>query len=159
MARADRSPDHAAGQPLIPTVQGMHNAVSAQDRLPVVVAVNGSRTGLATLDFAAAEAVRHRARLTIVHVWPGHYAGPFRGRGAIPDHDDGRRLLQIAASRAALAAPGLPVETEMLDGAAGNILAGGAMLDDDRIANGAPTTAASAVPHSAICTVTIMSAR
>jgi nucleotide-binding universal stress UspA family protein len=102
----------------------MHIEVSAQDRLPVVVAVDGSRAGLATLDFATAEAVRRGARLTIVHVWPGRYAGPFRSRGPVPDRDDGRRLLDIAATRAALAAPGLPIETEMLDGAAGNVLVG-----------------------------------
>ena len=102
----------------------MHIEASAQDRLPVVVAVDGSRTGLAALDFAAAQAVRHHAELAIVHVWPGHYAGSFRGRGLIPDRDDGRRLLEIAASRAALAAPGLRIETELLDGAAGNVLVG-----------------------------------
>ena len=79
---------------------------------------------MAALDFAAAQAMRHRARLAIVHVWPGHYAAPFRSRSLIPDRDDGRRLLEIAASRAALAAPGLRIETEMLDGAAGNVLVG-----------------------------------
>ena len=89
-----------------------------------MVAVDGSRAGLAALDLAAAQAVRHHARLTIVHVWPGHYAGPFRSSGLIPDRDDGRRLLEIAASRAALAAPGLRIETELLDGAAGNVLVG-----------------------------------
>lgn len=89
-----------------------------------MVAVDGSRTGLAAVDLAAAQAVRHHAGLAIVHVWPGHYAGPFRGRGLLPDRDDGRRLLGIAASRAALAAPGLRIETEMLDGAAGNVLVG-----------------------------------
>lgn len=89
-----------------------------------MVAVDGSRTGLAALDLAAAQAVRHHAGLAIVHVWPGHYAGPFRSRGLLPDRDDGRRLLGIAASRAALAAPGLRIETEMLDGAAGNVLVG-----------------------------------
>jgi len=89
-----------------------------------VVALDGSRTGLATLDFAAAQAVRHRAPLAIVHVWPGHYSGPFRSRGPIANRDDGRRLLGIAASRAALATPDLRIETEMLDGAAGNVLVG-----------------------------------
>jgi len=90
----------------------------------VVVAVDGSRSGLATLDFAAAQAVRHDARLSIVHVWPGRYAGPFRGRGRVPGRDDGRRLLEIAAARAGLAAPGLSIDTELLDGAAGNVLVG-----------------------------------
>src|SRR4051812_10970075 len=102
----------------------MHIDVSAQDRLPVVVAVNGSRTGLATLDFAAAEAVRRRAPLTIGHLWPGHYTGPFRGRRPLPDRGGGRRLLDIAAIPAGRAAPGLRFETEMLDGAAGNVLVG-----------------------------------
>jgi len=102
----------------------MRIEVPAQDRLPIVAAVDGSRTGLAALDFAVAHAVLLRARLKIVHVWPGHYAGSFRGRGLMPERDDGRRLLEIAASRAGLAAPGLRVETELLDGAAGNVLVG-----------------------------------
>src|SRR4051812_5193224 len=102
----------------------MHSVVSAQEAPPVVAGVDGSRTSTATIDLAVAEAVRHRAPLLIVHVWPGRYTGVFRGRGAVPSRADGRRLLDLSASRARLAAPDLPIGTELLDGGAANVLAG-----------------------------------
>jgi len=89
-----------------------------------VVGVDGSRTSPATVDLAAQEAVRRRAPLLIVHVWPGRYTGVFRGRGVVPSPADGRRLLEVSARRAQLAGPDLAVGTELLDGGAAYELAG-----------------------------------
>ncbi|MEU7909369.1 universal stress protein [Actinoplanes sp. NPDC049118] len=89
---------------------------------PVVACVDGSRTTPATVDLAAAEAVRHRAPLLIAHVWPGRYTGVFRSRGAVASPADGRRLLDVTARRAQLSSPDLPVSTELLDGGAADML-------------------------------------
>ncbi|MFC6605807.1 universal stress protein [Amorphoplanes digitatis] len=89
---------------------------------PVVACVDGSRTTPATVDLAAAEAVRHRAPLLIAHVWPGRYTGVFRSRGAVASPADGRRLLDVSAQRAQLGSPDLPVSTELLDGGAADML-------------------------------------
>ncbi|MFG1605244.1 universal stress protein [Actinoplanes sp. NPDC049265] len=88
------------------------------ERLPVLVAVDGSRNGLSIVDLGVAEAVRHRSPLTIVHVRPGQYAGPFRGRGLSSGLDDGRRLLDLAARRATHQAPDLTVTTDLAEGSA-----------------------------------------
>jgi len=90
---------------------------------PVMVGVDGSCSALATVDLAVAEAVRRRATLLIVHVWPGRYTGVFRSRNAVPSPADGRRLLDLAARRARIAGPGLPVRTELLEGGAPHVLA------------------------------------
>ncbi len=58
--------------------------------------VDGVRGRLATVDLAAAEARRRGVPLTVVHVWPGRYAGPFRARGATPTEQDGRRVPDLA---------------------------------------------------------------
>jgi nucleotide-binding universal stress UspA family protein len=100
----------------------MHSVEWAQAGLPVVVGVDGSRTGPATIDLAAAEAVRHRAPLLIVHVWPGRYTGVYRSRNVVPSEADGRHLLEVSARRVRLAAPELKLDTELLHGAAANVL-------------------------------------
>jgi len=89
---------------------------------PVVVGVDGSRSAPATVDLAVAEAVRHRAPLRIVHVWPGRYTGVFKGRSVVPTPADARRLLEVTARRAELAAPELPITTELFEGGAANVL-------------------------------------
>jgi nucleotide-binding universal stress UspA family protein len=89
----------------------------------VVVGVDGSRNHLATLDLAVDEAVRRRAPLVILHVWPGRYAGPLRITGPAPTIEDGRHLLDVAARRAAHRAPGLSVDTELVDGSVADTLA------------------------------------
>jgi len=99
----------------------MHSVVSAQ-RQPVVIGVDGSRNHLATVDLGVAEAVRRRAPLLIVHVWPGRYSGPFRSRGPLPSEADGRRLLEVAARRAAHTAPQLDIDTELAGGGAASAL-------------------------------------
>ena len=103
--------------PLVPAYRpGMHNAVSTSQRTPVVVGVDGSRSHLATVDLAVVEAVRRRAPLLIVHVWPGRYTASLRGSGPVPAEADGRHLLDIAARRALHRAPDLDISTELLDG-------------------------------------------
>jgi nucleotide-binding universal stress UspA family protein len=96
----------------------MNTVVPDQRGRPVVTAVDGSRNCLAIVDLGVAEAVRHRAPLTIVHVWPGRYTGPFRSYEAAQGAAGGARLLDLAARRAAHVAPGLRVETELLEGSA-----------------------------------------
>lgn len=100
----------------------MSSEVSAPQSGPVVVGVDGSRTTPATLDLAVHEAVRHRAALLVLHVWPGRYTGVFRSRGVVPSPADGRRLLRVAAQRARLAGPELPISTELVDGGAATVL-------------------------------------
>ncbi|GAA2606835.1 universal stress protein [Paractinoplanes durhamensis] len=89
----------------------------------MVVGVDGSRSTPATVDLAVAEAIRHRAPLRIVHVWPGRYTGVFKGRTAVPTPADAKRLLEVTARRAELAAPDLPITTELREGGAANVLA------------------------------------
>ena len=84
----------------------------------MLVAVDGSRNGLSIVDLGVAEAVRHRSPLLIVHVWPGQYLGPFRGRGTVTGIEDGRRLLDLAARRAAHLAPQLDVAVDFAQGSA-----------------------------------------
>src|SRR3954470_17248353 len=100
----------------------MHSDAPVPQILPVVVAVDGSRTGPAAVDLAAGEAARRGTGLLIVHVWPGRYAGVFRGRGGVPSAADAVRLLEVSTGRARLAAPGLEIQTELLDGAAAHAL-------------------------------------
>src|SRR3954471_4904057 len=90
----------AAGHVRASTVRGMRSEVSDHSRMPVLVAIDGSRNCLATVDLGVAEAARRRARLRILHVWPGRYTRPVRSRSPIPVLDDGRRLLDLAARRA-----------------------------------------------------------
>lgn len=92
---------------------------AASQRTPVVVGVDGSRSHLATVDLAVMEAVRRRAPLLIVHVWPGRYTGA----GPVPMEADGRHLLDIAARRAQHQAPDLQIGTELLDGGTAAALA------------------------------------
>jgi nucleotide-binding universal stress UspA family protein len=96
----------------------MHDVGTAEERLPVLVAVDGSRNGLSIVDLGVAEAVRHRSALLIVHVWPGQYLGPFRGRGTMAGIEDGKRLLDLAARRAAHLAPQLDVTVDLAHGSA-----------------------------------------
>jgi len=101
----------------------MQNDVAAPDQMPVVVAVDGSRGCLATVDIGVAEAVRRRAPLLIVHVWPGRYTGSFRSYGPVSGTEDGERLLRVAARRAEQLAPHLDIGTELLEGSASAVLA------------------------------------
>jgi nucleotide-binding universal stress UspA family protein len=102
----------------------MSNDAKVPTARPVVAAVDGSRSTPAIVDLAAAEALRHAAPLLIVHVWPGRYTGVFRSRGLVPSPADGRRLLEVAAQRARLSGPRLPIRTQMLEGGAANVLTG-----------------------------------
>jgi nucleotide-binding universal stress UspA family protein len=96
----------------------MYNAASTSHRLPVVVGVDGSRSHLVTVDLAVAEALRRRAPLLIVHVWPGRYTG-----SRLPPTDaDGRHLLDVAARRALHRAPDLDVSTELVNGGTAAVL-------------------------------------
>jgi nucleotide-binding universal stress UspA family protein len=100
----------------------MDSVVLALEDFPVVAGVDGSRNGRATVDLAAAEAVRRRCPLLIVHVWPGRYVGSFRGRGVLSTHADAERVVDASLSRARVAAPGVRVEGRVVDGGAANVL-------------------------------------
>ncbi|MEV4642933.1 universal stress protein [Actinoplanes sp. NPDC049548] len=100
----------------------MSSVVSSKQDLPVVVGIDGSRSHPQTVDLAADHAARHGAPLLIVHVWPGHYSGAFRTRGALPTRDDGQHLLDLAVQRARLRVPGLHVAVELADGSAAQAL-------------------------------------
>ncbi|MGA5298302.1 universal stress protein [Nucisporomicrobium flavum] len=100
----------------------MHSVVSSKRDLPVVVGIDGSRSHPETVDLAADQAARLRAPLLIVHVWPGHYSGAFRIRGAFPTQDDGVHLLDLAERRARLRIPDLDVSTELAGGSAAQVL-------------------------------------
>jgi nucleotide-binding universal stress UspA family protein len=97
--------------------------MSSTGRLPVIVGVDGVRGRLSTVDLAAAEARRRGAPLTVVHVWPGRYAGPFRPRGVVPTEEDGRRVLDVAVQRARRAVADIEVSTRLVDGDPANTLA------------------------------------
>jgi nucleotide-binding universal stress UspA family protein len=94
----------------------MRSVVSSKEMRPVVVGVDGSRNHLAVVDLGAAEAVRRSTPLLLVHVWPGRYLGASRSRNTMPSEEDGRRLLDVAARRAAHVAPDLDIATELVDG-------------------------------------------
>lgn len=96
--------------------------MAAQDAFPVVAAVDGSRTGLATVDLAVVEAVRRRSPLLIAHVSVGRHASTFRHRATSLSDADRRHLLDISARRAQLAAPDLRIDTELFDGGAAYML-------------------------------------
>ncbi|HET9518435.1 MAG TPA: universal stress protein [Actinoplanes sp.] len=100
----------------------MSASVPATTRLPVMVGVDGVRGRLATVELAAAEARRRQVPLTIVHVWPGRYAGPFRSRGVVPTEQDGRRVLDIAQQRVHRVDADIQVATRLIDGDSANTL-------------------------------------
>jgi nucleotide-binding universal stress UspA family protein len=96
----------------------MGSEASTPRNRPVMVGVDGARGTPGTVDLAVAEAARRGAPLLIVHVWPGRYRGVFRGRETVPSRADGVRLLEVTQRRAELAAPGVPVATQLLEGGA-----------------------------------------
>src|SRR4051812_11388827 len=102
----------------------MGSEASTQRNRPVAMGVDGSRSAPGTVDLAVAEAARCGAPLLIVHVWPGRYRGVFRSRDAVPSRADGVRLLEVTQRRAALAGPGVPIATELLEGGAAVTLTG-----------------------------------
>jgi nucleotide-binding universal stress UspA family protein len=102
----------------------MGSEASTPRNRPVVVGVDGSRSAPGTVDLAVAEAARCAAPLLIVHVWPGRYRGIFRSRETVPSRADGLRLLEVTQRRAALAGPGVPIATQLLEGGAAATLTG-----------------------------------
>jgi nucleotide-binding universal stress UspA family protein len=99
----------------------MSGVVSVTERLPVVVGVNDLPTGMHSVDFAAAEAARRDVPLLVVHSWAGWIRGP-RYRVAMPDREQGRRLLSLALQRARHSHPGLSVDGELTDDSAAKAL-------------------------------------
>ncbi len=91
-------------------------------QLPVMVGVDGTRGRLATVDLAAAEARRRGVPLTVVHVWPGRYAGPFRSRSVTPTEQDGQRVLDLSVQRVRHTDSDLQVHTRLVDGDPANTL-------------------------------------
>ena len=93
---------------------------------PIVVGVDGSDPSLRAVTWAAREAILRNASLHLVHVtlrWaydvplvpqPAHW-GPAAESAS-------RRLLRHAAEQARAAAPGVPVSTEIADGATAEVI-------------------------------------
>ena len=100
----------------------MHSEVPDHSRMPVLVAVDGSRNCLATVDLGVAEAARRRAGLRILHVWPGRYTGPVRSGSPIPALADGRRLLDLAARRAGHLDGTVRIDVDLAEGSASNTI-------------------------------------
>ncbi|MEU4421682.1 universal stress protein [Actinoplanes sp. NPDC024001] len=100
----------------------MRNVVSVEEKLPVVVGLDGMPAGQHVLDAAAAEAADRGVPLEIVHAWPGRRAGSPRQRLMRPDPAEGRHLLELAARRARHIHPALLVRTELVDDSAAETL-------------------------------------
>ncbi|WP_433716828.1 universal stress protein [Actinoplanes sp. CA-051413] len=100
----------------------MHTVVSDPQQLPVVVAIDQAREHLAIVDLGVEEAVRRRAPLTIMHVWPSRHSTTTGARSPLPTEADSRHLLDLAARRARHRAPRLLVGTELLHGRASTVL-------------------------------------
>lgn len=97
-------------------------------RRPVVVGVDGSTSAAEAVRWAAAEAVRRRAPLVLVHVWTPVPAGVphAEGLGSYEDAlvEAGRQLLDDAATVARHAAPGVTTSTDLGHGSAAGQLIG-----------------------------------
>lgn len=100
----------------------MRSAVSTSQTAPVVVGIDGSRAYGNTLDLAVVEAERRGAPLLVVHAWPGRYSSRW-AQGSFPTEDDGRRLIEIAVSRAQHRSPALEIHTDLVAGGASGVLA------------------------------------
>lgn len=135
----------------------MRNVVSDEEKLPVVVGVDGVPAGLQVLDVAAAEAAYRDVPLEIVHAWPGRRGVTPRQRAMRPDPAEGRHLLDLAARRARHTFPDLVVRTELVDDSAAEALiqrsAQACLLvvghrDESELRHGWGSTAAYVAHHS-----------
>jgi nucleotide-binding universal stress UspA family protein len=100
----------------------MHSVVSIEEKLPVVVGVDGLPTGLDIVDVAAAEAAHRDVPLTVVHAWPSRHGESQRQRAVRPDPAEGRHLLDLAVQRIRISHPHLEVHTDLADENAGEAL-------------------------------------
>ena len=93
---------------------------------PVVVGSDGSQESLQAVEWAAAEAVRHSAPLRIVTVAAPSCPADEEDQAARLDelmHTVYAQSLRTAARELARTVPGVIVETELLDGPPGRMLA------------------------------------
>ncbi|MDI6105869.1 universal stress protein [Actinoplanes sp. NEAU-A12] len=93
----------------------MNRVVSVQEKLPVVIGVDGTPAASHVVDLAAAEAAYRGAPLVVVHAWPGRHFGLPRPRATVPDRAEGEHLLDLAARRARQVEPQLKVTTALMD--------------------------------------------
>jgi nucleotide-binding universal stress UspA family protein len=93
----------------------MNGFVSVEQRLPVVVGVDGVPAELEIVDVAAAEAARRGVVLEVVHAWPGRHGVVPRRRTVRVDVAEGRHLLELAVRRVRSTHAGLRVRTELVD--------------------------------------------
>jgi nucleotide-binding universal stress UspA family protein len=93
----------------------MNAFVSVEQKLPVVVGVDGMPAELGIVDVAAAEAARRDVVLEVVHAWPGRHGALPRRRTVRLDVEEGRHLLELAVRRARNTHAGLRVRTELVD--------------------------------------------
>ncbi|MEU4689878.1 universal stress protein [Actinoplanes sp. NPDC023714] len=136
----------------------MYSVVSVEEKLPVVVGVDGVPAGLDIVDVAAAEAAHRQVPLTVVHAWPGRHGESQRHRMMRPDPDDGHHLLDLAARRIRTQHPDLPLHTELADENAAEALLRQSMQacllvirhrDEVALGHGWGSTAAYLAHHSA----------
>ncbi|SDT53851.1 universal stress protein [Actinoplanes derwentensis] len=136
----------------------MNSIVPVQEKLPVVVGVDGTSAALHAVDLAAAEAAHRRVPLVVAHAWPGrHFEAP-KSRVTVSGRTEGVRLLDLAARRARHTEPHLTVVPALMDeGAAEALLRWSARAsllvvghrDDTSAHHGWGSTAAYLAHHSA----------
>jgi nucleotide-binding universal stress UspA family protein len=136
----------------------MNSIVPVQEKLPVVVGVDGTSAALQAVDLAAAEAAHRCVPLVVAHAWPGrHFEAP-KSRVTVPDLAESIRLLDLATRRARQTEPHLTVVPALMDeGAAEALLKWSARAcllvvghrDDTSAHHGWGSTAAYLAHHSA----------
>jgi nucleotide-binding universal stress UspA family protein len=136
----------------------MNSIVPVQEKLPVVVGVDGTSAALQAVDLAAAEAAHRCVPLVVAHAWPGRHFEVPRSRVTVPDRAESVHLLELAARRACQTEPHLTVVPALMDeGAAEALLRWSAQAcllvvghrDDTAAHHGWGSTAAYLAHHSA----------
>ncbi|MEV4281363.1 universal stress protein [Actinoplanes xinjiangensis] len=101
----------------------MNSIVPVQEKLPVVVGVDGTSAALHAVDLAAAEAAHRCAPLVVAHAWPGRHLEAPKSRMTVPGRAEGAHLLDLATRRARQSEPHLTVVPALMDeGAAEGLL-------------------------------------
>ncbi|GGN50591.1 nucleotide-binding universal stress UspA family protein [Actinoplanes campanulatus] len=136
----------------------MRSVVPDEEKLPVVVGIDGVPAELEIVDIAAVEAERRGVPLEVVHAWPGRHGVAQRRKAGRLDPEEDRHLVEFAALRATNTHPNLRVHTELVDDSAAETLiersrhAGLLVIrhrDESGLGHGWGSTAAYLAHHSA----------